>query len=55
MSGEPQQVREAREAIAKLLEQLHPPPSAEWIEERTTQLMFPFVESAPDDPPTKPL
>ena len=54
MSGEPQQIKEAREAIAKLLGRLQPAPSAEWIKERTNQAMLQFGEPPPDDPPTKP-
>jgi hypothetical protein len=54
MSSEPQQVKEAREAIAKLLARLRPEPTAEWIEERTNQLLLQFEERGPDDPPTKP-
>ena len=54
MSGETDQVEEARKAIAKLLGRLHPEPTAEWIKERTNQLMLQFGERAPDDPRTKP-
>jgi len=54
MSGEPQQVRDARDAIAKLLSRLQPEPTAEWIKERTNQILLQFGEHAPDDPPTKP-
>ena len=54
MSSEPQQVKEARKAIAELLGRLHPQPTAEWIKERTNQLMLQFSARAPDDPPTKP-
>ena len=54
MSGEPRQVKEAREAIAKLLARVQPAPSAEWIKERTNQVMLQFGERSPDDPPTKP-
>ena len=54
MSSEPQQVKEAREAIAKLLARLRPAPSAEWIKERTNRVMRQFGERPPDDPPTKP-
>ena len=54
MSDEPPQVAEAREAIAKLLGRLQPKPTAEWIKERTNQLLLQFGERAPDDPPTKP-
>jgi hypothetical protein len=55
MSGEPQQVRDARAAIAELLRQLQPTPSAEWIEERTNELLLQFVERAPEEPPTESL
>ncbi len=54
MPLEPQQVREAREAIAKLLGQLKPAPTAEWIKERTEHVMHQFDERRRDDPPTKP-
>jgi hypothetical protein len=53
MPAEPQQVRDARAAIAKLLGRLHPPPTAEWIEERTNQLMLQFLKRDSDEPPTK--
>ena len=53
MSGESQQVRDARAAIAKLLGQLDPTPSPEWIEERTNELLLQFGESAPEEPPTE--
>ena len=53
MSGEPQEVRDARAAIAKLLAQLNPTPSAEWIEERTNELLLQFDERAPETPPTE--
>ena len=55
MSGEPQQVRDARAAIAELLGQLQPPRSAEWIEERTNELLLQFLESTPEVPPTESL
>ena len=54
MSGEPHHIKEAREAIEKLLGRLHPEPTAEWIKERTNQLLSQFGERASDDPPTKP-
>ena len=54
MSGEPRQLEEAREAIAKLLARLEPAPSAEWIKERTKQIMLQFGERPSDDPPSKP-
>jgi hypothetical protein len=54
MPGEPQQVREAREAIEKLLGRLQPEPSAEWVKERTNQVMLQFAERASDDPPKPP-
>ena len=54
MSGEPQQIKDAREAIATLLGRLQPAPSAEWIEARTNQIMLQFGERPPSDPPTKP-
>ena len=54
MSDEPQHVKEAREAIAKLLGRLQPEPTPEWIKERTTQLMLQFGERPRDDPPEKP-
>jgi hypothetical protein len=47
-------VDEAREAIAKLLARLQPAPSAEWIKERTNQVMLQFGERPPEDPPSKP-
>jgi hypothetical protein len=53
MSGEPQQIKDAREAIATLLGRLQPTPSAEWIEERTSQAMLQFGEHRQDDPPAK--
>jgi hypothetical protein len=53
MSSEPQQVKEAREAIANLLGRLQPTPTSEWIEERTSQIMLQFGNRAPDDPHTK--
>jgi hypothetical protein len=54
MSGEPQQIKDAREAIATLLARLQPAPSAEWIQERTNQIMLQFDARALDDPPTEP-
>ena len=54
MSGEPQQIKDAREAIATLLGRLEPAPSAEWIEARTNQIMLQFDERAPGDPPSEP-
>ena len=54
MAGEPEEVSEVREAIAKLLGRLQPEPTPEWIKERTEQIMFQFGERAPDDSPTKP-
>ena len=54
MSDEPRQVEEAGEAIAKLLGRLQPAPSAEWIKERTNQIMLQFGERPRDDPTTKP-
>jgi hypothetical protein len=53
MSGEPQQIKDAREAIATLLGRLQPTPSVEWITERTNRAMLQFGEHPPHDPPTK--
>ena len=54
MSGEPQQIKDAREAIATLLGRLQPAPSAEWIKARTDQIMLQFGQESPGDPPAKP-
>jgi hypothetical protein len=54
MPGEPQQIKDAREAIATLLGRLEPEHDAEWIQERTNQIMLQFGERPASDPPAKP-
>jgi hypothetical protein len=53
-SAEPPNVADTRAAIVKLLTELQPPPTAEWISERTDVIMRQFEAGSPhpaDIPP----